>query len=132
MPRMRTSAGPARTSCAALLALFLALRVLVSAGYMPALEHGRLTLMLCPDGEWTAPAAAMPGMHAEHAPKSAHHHEQCFYAAAAAMSFAGAEPLPLLAILAVAFACLAAPALPAMVRTSRFERPFSTGPPFPA
>ena len=118
-------------ACAALLALFLALRVLVSAGYMPALENGRLALMLCPDGEWTVPAATMPGMDSGHPPKSAHH-QQCFYAAAAAMSFAGAEPVPLLAILAIAFACLAACALPPLVRRSRFERPFSTGPPIPA
>lgn len=133
MPRMRTSATPARTACAALLVLFLALRVLVSAGYMPALEHGRLTLMLCPDGEWTVPAAAMPGMDSEHAPTTGHHHhQQCFYAAAAAMSFAGTDAVPLLQILAVAFAGLAAAAPPALLRRSAFERPFSTGPPFPA
>ena len=132
MRRMRTSAAPARAACAALLGLFLALRVLVSAGYMPALEHGRLTLMLCPDGEWTAPAAAMPAMDAEHAPKSAHHHQQCFYAAAAAMSFAGADPVPFLQLLTAAFAYLAVGALPALMRRSPFERPFSTGPPFPA
>ena len=73
----------------------------------------------------------MPGMDGEHAPKTIHH-QQCFYAAAAAMSFAGAEAAPLLAILAIAFACLAASALPAMTRRSAFERPFSTGPPLPA
>jgi hypothetical protein len=131
MPRMRKSAAPARTACAALLALFLALRVLVSAGYVPTLEHGRLGLMLCPDGEWTVPAAAMPGMDSDQGSKS-DHHQQCFYAAAAAMSFAGAELVPLLQLLAVAFACLGVAALPALLRRSAFERPFSTGPPFPA
>jgi len=114
----------------ALLASLLGLRIIASAGYMPLLEHGRLTLMLCPDGEWTAPASAMPGMSHDHGSKSAHH-QQCPYAAAAAISFAGGEapslPLPVLVFFLIGTALL-----PSLCRHRAFERPFSTGPPIPA
>ena len=119
---------------AALLASLLAVRVVASAGYMPSLDHGRLTLMLCPDGEWTAPAAAMPamaGMDHDQGSKQAHH-QQCPYAAAAATPFASGEGAPLLALLAFAFASIVffEPLSPS--RRERFQRPFSTGPPLPA
>lgn len=135
MLRVRT--GSAKFGWAALLALLLAIRTVTSAGYMSAVEHGRLTLMLCPDGEWTPPAAAMPGMAGmggmggDHAPKSTHH-QQCPYAAAAATPFAGTDSLPLLLLPLLLFALLAASAPPALIRRTRFERPFSTGPPLPA
>jgi hypothetical protein len=127
---MSTSAAIMRVGFGALLALFLALRVLVSAGYMPELEHGHLTLMLCPDGEWTAPEAAMPGMDGTHGSKT-NHHEECFYAAAAAMPFASADAALLLTLVVFAFTVLAACALPSFARSSRLERPHSTGPPLP-
>lgn len=127
---MRTAALPARLALAALLALLLSVRVIASAGYMPMVEHGQLALMLCPDGEWTAPAPAMPGMD-RHAPKSPHHSE-CPFAAAAATPWANGSAAPAILVLAFAFAPLAVLALTAPARRMVFERPFSTGPPLPA
>jgi len=130
MLRMGTARSSMRLAWAALLALLLGLRIIASAGYMPSVESGRLTLMLCPDGEWTAPAAAMPampGMDHQHGSNPVHHQE-CPYAAAAAISFTDGEapalPLPVLIFFLIG-AALFAP----LYRRSRFERPFSTGPP---
>jgi len=132
MLRMST-ARSSRLVWAALLALLLTVRVIASAGYMPSLAHGRLTLMLCPDGEWTAPATAMPGMAGmghDQGSKSAHHPE-CPYAAAAAISFAAGEGPSLLLPLLVFF-LIGTALLPPLLRHRAFERPFSTGPPIPA
>ena len=131
MARMRTAAALTRVASAALLALFLALRVLASSGYMPEVQHGRLTLMLCPDGEWTAPATAMAGMNHDHGHKTTQH-QQCPYAVAAAMSFASGDSAQLSSLLAFVFLFLALCAPPSLARTMRFERPYSTGPPLPA
>jgi len=119
---------------ATLLASLLAVRIIASAGYMPSLEHGRLSLMLCPDGEWTAPATAMPamaGMDRDHGSSQAHH-QQCPYAVAAAIPFASGDSAPLLPLPLLVFAILGAVFLAPLARRSRFERPFSTGPPIPA
>ena len=133
MLRMSTARSSMKLAWVALLALLLGLRIIASAGYMPSVENGRLTLMLCPDGEWTAPAAAMPamaGMNHDHGSKQALH-QQCPYAAAAATSFASGEtpslPLPVLV-----FFLVGAALLPSLIRHRAFERPFSTGPPIPA
>lgn len=131
MPPMRTPAASARVAWAAFLALFLAIRVLISAGYMPELERGHLTLILCPDGEWTAPPSSMPGMEGDHGSKAAHH-QQCSYAAAAAMPFASGDSTPLLALLILSFSVLTLFAPPSIARSCRFERPYSTGPPLPS
>lgn len=120
-----------RLGWAALLALLLGLRIVASAGYMPLLEHGRLSLMLCPDGEWTTPAAAMPvmaGMDHDHGSSQAHH-QQCPYAVAAAIPFASGDSAPLLPLPLLVFVILGAAFLAPLARRSRFERPFSTGPP---
>lgn len=119
---------------AALLALLLGLRIVASAGYMPAAGHGRLTLMLCPDGEWTAPAISMPamaGMEHDHGSKQAHH-QQCPYAVAAAIPFASGDSTPLLPVPLFVFALLGMAFVVPLACRSRFERPFSTGPPIPA
>jgi hypothetical protein len=119
---------------AALLASLLGLRIIASAGYMPSVEHGRLTLMLCPDGEWTAPAISMPamaGMQHDHGSKQAHH-QQCPYAVAAAIPFASGDSTPLLPLPLLVFAFLGMVFVGPLACGSRFERPFSTGPPIPA
>src|SRR6185503_5519177 len=134
MLRMGTARSPMRLAWATLLALLLAVRIIASAGYMPSLEHGRLSLMLCPDGEWTAPATAMPamaGMGHDHGSSQAHH-QQCPYAVAAAIPFASGDSAPLLPLPLLVFAILGAAFLAPLARRSRFERPFSTGPPIPA
>jgi hypothetical protein len=133
MLRMSTARSSTKRAWAALLALLLAVRIIASAGYMPSLEHGRLSLMLCPDGEWTVPAAAMPamgGMGHDQGSKAVHHQE-CPYAAAAAISFAGGDA-PSLPLPVPVFFLIGIILLPPLIRHRAFERPFSTGPPLPA
>lgn len=145
MPRLGKCSSFTRSMTAAFAALVLALRVIGGAGYMPMVDHGRLTIALCPDGEWTAPSArpvAMPGMDmalgggmekgAGHGSKSGDHRDPCPFAAASSVSaVAGAPP----AVSAATEAGLAPPLsspLPALVSNARVERPFATGPPIPA
>lgn len=128
---MRTSPVSSRFVWAAFLTLFIAMRVLISTGYMPEVEQGHVTVILCPDGEWTVPASSMPGMDREGG-SNATHHEQCSYAAAAAMPFATGDSTPLLALLILAFSVLILFAPPSIARSCRFERPYSRGPPLPA
>ena len=134
MLRMGTARSSMKLVWAALLALLLGLRIVASAGYMPSVEHGRLTLMLCPDGEWTAPATSMPamaGMDHDYGSKQAHH-QQCPYAVAAAIPFASGNSAPLLPLPLLVFAVLGIAFLAPLACRPRFERPFSTGPPIPA
>ncbi len=128
---MRTSAASPRLVWTAFLALLLAMRVLISTGYMPEVERGQLTLILCPDGEWIAPASSMPGMESDHGSKTAHH-QQCSYAAAASMPFASGDSTPLIALLILTFSVVILFAPPSIARSCRFERPYATGPPLPA
>jgi hypothetical protein len=132
---MRAASGSIRFAWAALFALLLSVRVLASSGYMPELEDGRLTLMLCPDGQWTAQSSAMPdmaGMAGHDDRSSSHHHLTCPYAAAAAMPFASAESAKILVLAPLPFIAFAGNALATFVDRRRFERPYSTGPPLRA
>lgn len=102
---------------------------------MPEIQHGRLTLTLCPDGEWTAPTSATPmadmrGMTSGSSKKAPH--ERCPYAATAATPFWSGGPARVLPLLAVGFTLLAAFALPPLSRRALHERPYTTGPPIPA
>lgn len=62
-----------------LIAVALALRLLSPAGFMPAFDHGTLTIVACPDFEPTA--APMAHHHHGGAKKD---HQPCPYAAGAA------------------------------------------------
>ena len=131
MLRMSTAKSSAKLVWTALLALLLGLRLVASAGYMPSVDKGRLTLMLCPDGEWTAPAPAMAGMAHDHGSNHAHH-QQCPYSLAAATPVASGDSAPLLPLPLLVFGLLGTVVLVPLACRSRFDRPFSTGPPIPA
>lgn len=77
---MRSAPLSIRSSCAALLALLLALRLLSPAGFMPAFDHGTVTIIACPDYEPVP--APMAHHHGKHGAK--HDHPPCPYAAGAA------------------------------------------------
>jgi hypothetical protein len=111
-----------------LFALLVTLRVIASAGYMPMVEQGHLTVALCPDGEWTA--NAMPAM--DHHGGKPKHHQKCPYAAAAATPFATGDAAPQFPLLPLSFPFVAASALSSFAFTAPFERPYSTGPPLRA
>jgi hypothetical protein len=134
---------------AAILLAALLLRILVPAGFMPLVENGRLTLVVCSGyGPVTpAPAAhgearAMPGMahHAEPQHHQIRHHETpehqaqspCAFADLALPAIGGADPIQLAAALLfiVAAALFVHGTLPP--RAARHVRPPLRGPPLPA
>lgn len=129
MVRMRTAPNPVRYTWAALLALLLALRLLGSTGYMPAMEHGSFAIVVCPDADPNAPLSLGMMHHHGHAK---HDHNQCPYAAAGALGALGADWTPLIAVLLVGIAQLLGRTFLFIERQSTRERPPAIGPPIPA
>lgn len=129
MIRMRAAAHPVRSAWALLFALMLSLRLLGSAGYMPALDHGSLALVACPDAELNAPFA-LPGMH--HHGHMQHGRSICPYAAAAALGATENPFVPLIAILLVGMAVLLGRRFTFIQRQNGRDRPPAIGPPLPA
>jgi len=123
---MRTATAPTRMLWAAVLALLLGLRLLSPAGFMPAFDHGAVTIVACPDA---APQGAT-GHHHHHAPKKMH--QPCPYAAASALALPlGALPPPA-AFLVVGLALLLGRTFLFVERSRSRERPPLRGPPIPA
>jgi hypothetical protein len=130
MVRMRAASSPIRFAWAALFALLLALRLLGSAGYMPAVEHGRLAIVVCPDADLNAPLAI--GMAHHHHGHANHDHNPCPYAAAAALGAVGPDRTPLLAPIFFAIALLLGRTFLFGERQSTRDWPPAIGPPIPA
>lgn len=126
---MRAAASPVRSAWALLFALMLSLRLLGSAGYMPAVDHGTLTLIACPDAELNAPLA-LPAMH--HHGHVHHDHGICPYAAAAALGATGAIYVPLVTVLLGGMALLLGRPFAFIERQNGRDRPPAIGPPLPA
>jgi hypothetical protein len=129
MIRMRAAANPVRSAWALIFALMLSLRLLGSAGYMPSLDHGSLTMIACPDAELNAPLA-LPAMH--HHGHMQHAHSICPYAAAAALGAADAGFVAFAAILLVGIALQLGRAFASLPAQRNRERPPAIGPPLPA
>ena len=104
-------------------ALLLAVRSLAPAGFMPAFDHGAVTIVVCPDAAGAAPMAA------HHRGEHKGFHQPCPYAAASAVGTLPLEWAPLLG-LALLGALLPIARLPcfATLRSER-ERPPTRGPP---
>ena len=134
MIRMRAAASSIRFAWALLFALMLSLRLLGSAGYMPALDHGSLTIVVCPDADLNAPLAlgTMPMPMHHHHGHMRHDHNVCPYAAAAALGAVGNQYTPLVAVLFVGISLLLGRAFMFVERQSSRERPPAIGPPLPA
>ena len=124
---MRKAAGPIRFTWAAAFALLLSLRLLGSAGYMPAIEHGGLTIFACPDADVNAPLAIGSGHHHHHGSK--HNHRTCPYAEASALGALPVDSTPLVAVLVFSVALLLGRAFPCADRQRTRERPPAIGPP---
>jgi hypothetical protein len=120
----------ARTFLFGLAALFLAIRTIGGAGYMPSVEQGRLTLILCPDGEWTAPhSMGMGGMKGHgHDHGQVPSHDPCPYAASAS-PFAGTDAAAKLQPPKAAAELRLDALFTPLLTSTRVERPFATGPP---
>ena len=132
MHRMGNAAVLSRSICAALLALMLALRVLGSTGLMPGIDHGRLTIIACPDAGDDAPLTLGAHHHQQHHGKAGHAHQPCPYAAASWLSLIANDFPAVFALLAGAFAALMIAAHIPPSRGRRFLRPYLRGPPLPA
>jgi hypothetical protein len=127
---MRTAASPIRLAWAAAFALLLSLRLLGSAGYMPAVEHGWLTIVACPDADVNAPLAIGSGHHHHHGSK--HKHGTCPYAEASALGALAADFTSLIAVLVFAVALLLGRSFAFFERQRTREWPPAIGPPIPA
>jgi hypothetical protein len=123
---MRAAPAPTRFAIAALLALLLALRSLAPAGFMPAFDHGAVTIVACPD--------AVPAMHHHHHPADhSSAHQPCPYAAAASLGALGPDWAPLLIpVVFFAVALLLGRTFLFIERQTSRERPPAIGPPLPA
>jgi ABC-type sulfate transport system permease subunit len=120
---MGAAATPVRIAWAVLFALLLSARSLAPAGFMPAFDHGAVTIVACPDAEG---AATMP---AHHHGERKRFHQLCPYAAASALGALAAEWVPFVALaLFVAVLFLDRSSRTIALRAAR-ERPPSRGPP---
>ena len=124
---MRAAPVPIRFAVAALLALLLALRSLAPAGFMPAFDHGAVTIVACPDA-----APAMPGMHHNDSPDHNFAHHPCPYASAASLGALGPDWAPLLIAPFFAAVLLLGRTFQFVERQTARVRPPSRGPPIPA
>ena len=127
MVRMRAAPTLTQFAFGALLALLLAVRSLAPAGFMPAFDHGAVTLVPCPDAE-----PAMWGMHHHHPGDHSLAHHQCPYASAAGLGALGRDWMPLLALPFFAAALLLGRTFLFIERQSARDRPPAIGPPIPA
>jgi Protein of unknown function (DUF2946) len=114
----------------ALLALLLGLRLLTPAGFMPAFDHGAVTIVVCPDAEPPPSPMAMHNHQHQHSPKKLH--QNCPYASASALGgLLDNHPL-LAALVVVGLALLFGPAYHYLERQRAHDRPPLRGPPIPA
>jgi hypothetical protein len=104
----------------------LALRCLAPAGFMPAFDHGAVTIVACPGGDEAVPSL----MHHDGEHKSLH--QLCPYASAASLGALGPDWTPLLQVLVFAVALLLGRTFLFVERHAVRERPPSRGPPIPA
>ncbi|KQN26856.1 hypothetical protein ASE86_05115 [Sphingomonas sp. Leaf33] len=120
----------------AIVALALAMKLLVPAGFMPTVSHGRIVVSICSGTGPMTMVVEMPGM-AHHAPTDAPKHDEgasapCAYAGLMAPSLAATDPLLLAIALLVAMAMALRPvALPLVPAPARLRPPLR-GPPRPA
>lgn len=128
MIRMRASFSLAGFAWAALFALLFVLRSLAPAGFMPAFDHGSVTIVACPDAD--APVVPMAAHH--HHPGHKFQHDPCPYAAASALGALGNGLAPVLATFVFGALLALGRAFLFVERQGRRERPPTRGPPIPA
>lgn len=127
--RMRTASPPNRSLCAVLLSLVLAMRLLSPAGFMPAFEHGEVTIVACPDVD-SAPAPA-PMAHHHHGNGHKIFHQSCPYAAASAPGALADTAAFIGAVLLISAALLIGRPFAFLERRRIYDRPPLRGPPLP-
>ena len=130
MISVRTAPALTRAIWGALLALLLALRLIGATGYMPGDDHGRLTVIVCPDADVNAPLAVGTAHH--HHGHLKHNHNNCPYAAAAAVGALGADFVALIGVLTFGAALLLGRSFLFLERNNLRRRPPTRAPPIPA
>ena len=127
MDQRRIVSGTTGAMDMALVILLLGLRVLSPAGFMPAFDHGEVTIVACADA---MPFGMTPGpMHHQHDKR---HPSPCPYAAASGLSAIGEEAAFPFDALALGAALLLGRTFLFMERHRPRERPPLRGPPLPA
>ena len=127
---MTRSSAIFRSAAAALIALLLGMRLLGATGYMPAFEHGSMTIIVCPDADVDAPLAIQVTHH--HHGQSKHKHGVCPYASASSLGALASDLGALAGALILAAALLPGRTFPLLERDRLRERPPSRAPPLPA
>lgn len=124
----RAASDPIRFAWTAILALLLAVRLLAPPGFMPAFDHGSVTIIACPDAD-----SPIPAMHHHHHPVGhAALHHPCPYASASALGTLGPDWTPPHPVALFAAAVLVGRAFLFIDRQRDWDRPFAIGPPVPA
>lgn len=130
MSAMRTWSVSARVAWTLVLAALLGLRLLGVTGYMPALQGGAVTIIVCPDADANA-ALALGDAHHRHG-KTKHDHGTCPYASASALGALGTGLGPVLVAVILGAVLLLGQAFSFVELRRRHERPPLRGPPIPA
>jgi hypothetical protein len=128
MPAMRHASPLTRSAWGALLALLLAVRLLSPAGFMPAFEHGRVTIVACPDADGIAQSMAAHHHPGDHRGT----HQPCPYASASSLGALGADFGPLLSVQLPAGAAPIGITAPQLSLGNERVRPPTRAPPIPS
>lgn len=116
-----------RAAAVLVLACIFVVRLLTPAGFMPAFDQGRVTVVSCPEAFG---AATMDGHHRHHGtPEKVH--QPCPYAAASAFGLPVAELPMLAAFLGVGLALPLGRAFQFLGQHRPHDRPPLRGPPQP-
>jgi hypothetical protein len=113
-----------RLTICGLLACLIGLRVLTPAGFMPAFDKGRLTIVACPDDN-----PVLLGGHHHHPARQAHEH--CPFAALASLGAVGPDTPALAGPIAVQPEAAADLHRGAPPEIATRQRPPARGPPLP-
>ena len=143
MTRLHRHRPSTRLLLAAVLALWLGVRLLTPAGFMPSFAGGALALVECPEADGATAQAvipAMPGMDMPGMamPDTGHDHAKggfhqlCPYAQAASLAGVALAAPAVALLLMLAALSPRARALLAFQRRATRDRPPSQGPPLPA
>ena len=129
MVPMRAASPSFRFAWAAIFALLLAVRSLAPPGFMPAFDHGYVTIAACPDAD--VPAVSVMHHHHHPADHGALHHP-CPFASASVSGAVGPDWTPLLPAAFFASFIPLGRAFLSIERQKGWEYPPAIGPPVPA
>jgi hypothetical protein len=131
--RLRALALRFPAMAALVVAAALLLRVAVPAGFMPVVEDGRFTVLICSGAGPVKAVAAMPGMdHATHHRGEAEPPKSCAFSDLSLQALGGADPIQLADAIRYAFAAALVLATALPVVAAAHLRPPLRGPPVPA